>query len=40
MGAELFRRDLQQVRELLELGQLADQLHDGCDVAQLGRDAG
>ena len=34
--AQLLGRDLQQVREPLELGQLADQLDDGRHVAQFG----
>jgi len=33
---QLLGRDLQQVRELLELGQFADQADDGRDVALFG----
>ena len=36
MRSQFFRRDLQQVRELLELCQLADQRDDGRHIAQLG----
>ena len=37
MRCERLRRDLQQVGQLLELGQAADQADDGLDVARLRR---